>query len=59
MTGERCQRVGVGEARQLAPIERRAMREIGDTVERLRAPCVDDPLPAGFGEPRDHPQTEP
>ena len=51
MAGERRERVGVGESREVAAVERGAMREVGDVGERPRSPRFDDALRAGFGSP--------
>ena len=58
MTCERMKRVGVGEAREIAAVERGTVREVGDIGKRSRTPRFDDALHAGFGEPGDHPEAE-
>ncbi len=59
MAGERRERIGVGERGQVAPVERRAMREIGDAREwRARARAATMRLRAGFGEAADQAQAE-
>ena len=58
MAGERRERVGLGEAGEVAAVEPRAVREIGDARERLRPPRVDDPLRAGFRQSGDQAQAE-
>ena len=58
MAGERRERVGLGEAGEIAAVESRAMREIGDARERRRPARVDDPLRAGFRQSGDHAKAE-
>ncbi len=58
MAGERRQRVGIGESREVAAVERGAVREVGDIGERPRLPRFGDALRAGFGEAGDYPEAE-
>ena len=58
MARECCECIRVRKTGEVAAVERRAMREVGDVGERLCATCLDDALRAGFGEPCDHSQAE-
>ena len=58
MAGERRERIGLGETGEIALVELRAVREIGDARERLRPPRLDDPLRAGLRESGDEAEAE-
>ena len=59
MTGECRERAGIGEAGEIAAIERGALREIGDVGERVFTTRGDDSLRGALGQAADHPQAEP
>ena len=58
MAGKRRERVGLGKACEVAPVELRAMREIGAAREGRDTPRVDDPLRTGFRQSGDQAKTE-
>ena len=58
MAGQRGERPRIAEASEIAPVELRAVREIGHACKRRVAPRRDDPLRAGFGQPRNEAQAK-
>ena len=58
MAGERCERIGLGERGEVARVEPRAMREVGDARERRSRARGDDARSARFGQPADEAQAE-
>jgi hypothetical protein len=59
MSGKRRERIAVGQRSQVAPIETRAVREVGDAAEWALAARIDDACGTRFGEPADEAQPEP
>src|SRR5690348_7480403 len=59
MSGKRRERIAVGQRSQVAPIETRAVREVGDAAEWALAARIDDACGTRFGEPAEEAQPEP